>query len=267
LKINPITSPANPVLKKVRSLHQRAGRQKAGAFLIEGAKRINEALDKGIKLSDVIVSESYLKEGLGDSHAADLSEIYVVDDRQFKELVTTDTPCRILAAAPTLDYPLESVISKNSLVVVADAIQDPGNLGTIMRTALAAGASGMIFTKGTVDPYNSKVVRSAAGALFSLPFVTDITAEEAFIFLKELGARIITCEPTADKPYWECDLSGPVAVAFGNEGQGFTSDILALSDESVSIPMNPESESLNVAVSAGIILFSAVQQRRLARAR
>lgn len=264
MKINPITSAANPILKKVRALHQRAGREKSGAFLIEGAKRINEALEKGVKLSEVVVCESYLKEGLGDSHAADLSVIYVVDDKQFKTLVTTDSPCRILAVAPTREFALDSLLTSQSLVVIADAIQDPGNLGTMMRTALAADATGIVFTKGTVDPYNPKVVRSAAGALFSLPFVTNVTADQAFTFMKGRGVKVITCEPTAKKAHWEADLTGPVALAFGNEGQGFSQAILDLADDSVSIPMNPESESLNVAVSAGIILFSAVQQRRVA---
>jgi TrmH family RNA methyltransferase len=262
LKITPITSPANPLLKKIRGLHQRSGREKSGLFLIEGAKLVNEALKKGLAVKEVVVSESFLKAGLGASHTSDISALFVVDDKQFQSLVTTEGPCGILAVAQTPVHDLEKVFGhKSPLVVIAHGIQDPGNLGTMIRTALAARATGMILTKGTVDPHNPKVVRSAAGALFSLPLVCNLDVEQVISSVKAHGLSMVACEPAAAVPFWQVDLTVPLALLFGNEGQGFPGSILKMADKTVCIPMHEETESLNVAISAAIVLFGAVQQR------
>jgi TrmH family RNA methyltransferase len=144
---------------------------------------------------------------------------------------------------------------------VADAVQDPGNLGTIIRTALAAQLGGLLILKGSVDLYNPKVVRAAAGALFSLPILSDIDPQDAVAMLKTAQVRLIICEASGRKNYFDANLKEPVALALGNEGQGTSAVLRAAADESVSIPMNPESESLNVAISGGIILFESLRQR------
>jgi len=266
MKITPISSAVNPLLKRIRSLHQRAAREKSGLFLVEGAKVVNEALSKGLRIKDVLVSQSFLKAGLGASHTADIPAICVVDDKQFRELSPSGTSCGIIATAEIRQWSPESLFRATpTLVLIAHAIQDPGNLGTMLRTALAARASGMILTKGTVDPYNPKVVRSAAGALFALPLVYDITIEQAIQMVRDRGLSVITCDPEAKRPFWELDMLGPAALVFGNEGQGFAGNVLELSDASVSIPMEKECESLNVAVSAAIIMFEVARQRFFAR--
>jgi RNA methyltransferase, TrmH family len=126
---------------------------------------------------------------------------------------------------------------------------------------LAASASGVILTRGTVDPFNPKVVRAAMGALFAMPLVWDVPFAEAAEAVRSRGLRVVGCEPTAQTSLFEADLTGPVAIVLGNEGQGFSSADLEIVDEQISIPMNPASESLNVAISGAIVLFNVVQQR------
>ncbi len=263
MKIHPITSASNGLLKTIRGLHQRAFRRKKGLFLIEGPRAVDEVFRSGVGVVEVVVSESFLEEGLPEVGHLDFPSISVVDDQLFKGLVTTSTPCGILALAKMPSFgPADIFACPSPLILVAHAIQDPGNLGTMMRTALAASADGMIATSGTVDPFNPKVVRSAMGALFSLPFLWDISWSETLKLLKEHGVRVVACDPEASLKYFDADLTGPLCLVFGNEGQGFSEDLLQDVDQVVSIPMSAKSESLNVAVSAGIVLFAAVEQRQ-----
>jgi TrmH family RNA methyltransferase len=263
LKINAITSPSNPLLKQIRGLHERRAREKSRLFLVEGAKPVAEAFEKRLRIKDVVVSNAYLSAHPDVVHGADLKAISVVDDKLFKEISTTTTPAGVLAVAEMPQYVFADLFQSNRtpLIVVAHAIQDPGNLGTIIRAALAASVTGIVLTKGTVDPFNPKVVRGAMGALFALPIVCDVDYPEAAAQLKERGLRVFACQPGAERNYFQVDWRQPAAIALGNEGQGFSPADLQQADELISIPMNPQSESLNVAVSAAIVLFSAVQQR------
>jgi TrmH family RNA methyltransferase len=267
LKITPITSNTNALLKTIRGLQQRSLREKTGLFLIEGRKAVAEALEKRLSVKDIVISQTYFEQDPDVVANHNVAEVSVVDDKMFKELTPTVTPEGILAVASTPHFSMDDIFPQRGepLIVVAHAVQDPGNLGTIVRTALAASATGLILTRGTVDPFNPKVVRAAMGALFALPIVADIKYEDMVSGLKQRGVRIIACEGTATKRYFEADLTGPLAIVLGNEGQGFADVDLSTVDELVSIPMNPQSESLNVAVSGAIVLFSAVQQRLLSR--
>lgn len=265
MNIIPITSFANPLVKKVRGLHVRSQREKNQLFLLEGVKLVNEALDKNIAIQEIIVSSSFLKEGRGQCLNKDITSFYVVDDKLFAELTNLESPEGIIATAPFFHFSLSQLLetSTNPLVVLLVAIQDPGNLGTILRTAVAASATLVVLTKGTVDPYSPKVVRSASGAHFSLPIVQETSPHEAIAKLKKHGLKILLCEPQGNKPYWDSELTKPLALVFGNEGQGFAESTLSLADEIITIPMNSNCESLNVAVSAGIILFRAHEKRLL----
>jgi len=262
MKINPITSPDNQLLKKIRALGQRSGRQRSGLFLLEGAKLVNEAFAKDLPVRDVLVSQTFLKSGLGACQGTNITAVSVVDDKLFKEVSGTETPEGILAVGEIPRHNLNEIVSgKAPLVLLAVAIQDPGNLGTMIRTAHASGASGVVLSKGCVDPYNAKVVRAAAGALFSLPLVADLSAEEAIKSLKDKGIKVVACDPAAPDPYWGLDMTGPLAIAVGNEGQGFSEAVLALADSKTQVPMQDGCESLNAAITAAIVLFSARQQR------
>jgi TrmH family RNA methyltransferase len=262
MKVTPITSPNNALLKQIRGLHQRSLREKSGLFLIEGPKAIGEAFDKNVRVRDLVVSETFWKEEAAVIADRDVPTISVVADKLLKELATTTTPSGIIATAEVPHHELDELFSgQPPLVVIVHAIQDPGNLGTLFRTALAASASGVILTHGTVDAYNPKVVRAAMGALFGMPVITDMPFEKACDTVRQRGLRVIGCEPTATLSLFDTDLTGPVAIVLGNEGQGFTAADLEHVDEQIAIPMNPKSESLNVAISGAVVLFNVVQQR------
>lgn len=231
-------------------------------FLIEGPKAIAEAFDKNLNVLDVVVSETFWSEQASVISDHDVSSVCVVDDKLIKELSTTTTPTGIIATAEIPKFDMADLYgSRPPLVVIVHAVQDPGNLGTIYRSALAASASGVILTKGTVDPFNPKVVRGAMGALFAMPTVWDVSFAKAAAAVKNRGLKILGCEPTARQSVFDADLTGPIAIVLGNEGHGLSEEDLRLVDDQIAIPMNPKSESLNVAICGAVVLFNVVQQR------
>lgn len=267
MKINTITSATNQLLKKIRSLHDRRGREKTGLFLIEGRKPVAEAFEKQLSIEAVVASQSYWKNNEDLQQFAHSAEIFLVEDKLFADLATTVTPEGVLAVAQAPSYTFSDLRNgkRAPLVVLAAAMQDPGNLGTIIRSALAAGADGLVLTRGSVDPFNPKVVRSAMGALFALPLIVDVSLEDAIVELKKLGLKIVACQQGVSTRYFDADLTQPVAVLLGNEAQGLSDEDLAKADQLIAIPMNEQSESLNVAVCGSIVLFSAVEQRLKAK--
>ncbi len=262
MKVDAITSSSNPLLKKVRALHQRAFRAKYAAYLIEGERLLEEALLKDVQLEEIIASETFFKQGLGRLSDANLARLVTVPDALFAELAETTNPSGILAIARiTAHSPNQLFSAKNPLVVIADAIQDPGNLGTLIRTSLAASASGLITTRGTVDPFNSKVVRSAMGATFHLPCLWDLETSEAIQLCRTNGLKIVASCAEGEKLFWQANLEKPTAIIIGNEGQGLSNAVLEIADETIAIPMSDNCESLNAAQAATILLFEAVRQR------
>lgn len=262
MKINSISSASNSLLKKVRSLQQRSGREQHGLFLLEGPKLLVEAQSKGIIIEDVIVSSSYLNSGFSASENPDIEQITVVDDKLFRDLTTTSTPCGIVSVGKIKTPQFSDCLKgQATLIAVAESVQDPGNLGTMIRAALAFGASGLIATAGSVDAFNPKVVRSAMGALFKLPVLVGMKMDDVVKRLKEENIRIIALEPAAQKPFWQLELNQGLAFVFGNEGNGLSGEAAELADEVVTIPMAGQTESLNVAVSSAVVLFECARQR------
>lgn len=269
-----ITSSTNPILKIARSLQSRAGRSKSGLFLLEGPKVITEALDKGAFIEDVLVSESFYESGDlpslvpslysgGRANGETKDRIIVVPDIIFETLTGTETPAGLIALARQNEQNLEKVFAgEQPLVIICDAIQDPGNLGTMMRTAQAFGASGMIITKGTVDPYNPKVVRSASGALLSLPLYMNLTIDEAITECSNRNLHVVGLSASGETHVRSMDFKKPCAVILGNEGQGLDDVAQKMAHDLVSIPIEPECESLNVAAALAIVLYEAYSQRR-----
>jgi len=264
MKVTEIVSSANQRLKIIRRLAEPGGTKdhpgNEDLFLLEGAKLIQEALDKKIELIDVIVSQTYFKDNFdGQKIANELDGITVVQDRIFKGLYTTDTSCGIVATAKQKHYRLDEILSgalksKTKLLLLGDNIQDPGNLGTIIRTAYAFQAGGLVLSKGSADCYSPKVVRSSMGAIFGLPIITRADLKLVIDKLKTCAFRVIALDNKAEKPFWLEISDKPKAYILGNEGHGISPDILGLIDSTVSIPINPDCDSLNVAVAAGIIL-------------
>ncbi|OPZ83581.1 MAG: 23S rRNA (uridine(2479)-2'-O)-methyltransferase [bacterium ADurb.Bin425] len=266
-----ITSGNNPLLKKIRSLKERQARQKTGLFLIEGVTLILEALEKGLKLEHLLVTEEYFADGLeaklmeaieGDEYLA--AELATVPLSIFKELVTTQTPSPALAAAMMPIYTVEQ-ISKLApdTVLLCENLQDPGNLGTIIRSALAFGAGALILSHGSVDAYNTKVVRSAMGALFALPILSiDLVA--AAQVLKDAGYIFLAFSPEAPLSVSEYHFEeDKVVIMVGNEAAGLSLEAEDLADISLSIPQTNKIESLNVAVATSIALYERSQVKYL----
>lgn len=263
MKFSNIVSESNPTLKTVRGLHRRQTREKEQLFLLEGIHCLIEAQKQRLELNAIVVSQTYLDEKAEELEGLLIVDhVLVVEDKLFADLVTTNSSCGVLAIAPMPKQERDNFSNWTPKVIaVADSVQDPGNLGTIIRSAFAAQLGGLLVLKGSVDVFNPKVVRAAAGAMFRLPIISDIDSDEALKLLKENKIRLVTCEANAEKRYFEADISDSVALVLGNEGQGVSSALKAAADESISIPMNPQSESLNVAISGGIILFESLRQR------
>ncbi len=258
MKVTEIVSSGNQRLKLIRSLAESGQRKdQAGdqaLFLLEGQKLIQDALNKKIELIDVIVSRTYFDSGLNNTDLADrLDHVVVVQDRIFNELYTTDTSCGIIATVEQRRYQLADMLT-GRLLLLGDNIQDPGNLGTIIRTAHAFQAGGLILSKGSVDCYNPKVVRSSMGAIFSLPIIIKADLQSIIDQLKAHKFHIIALDNKAKTPFWQETTPESRAYILGNEGHGISPDIKNLVDKNVSIPISPDCESLNVAVAAGIIL-------------
>jgi TrmH family RNA methyltransferase len=264
VKINPVSSAQNATLKRIRALHQRSNRDKEGLFLLEGVKLLNEAYAKGVAVLDVVVSKSYWTEGMSDVEQSGINELHVVEDKVFKELMTTQTPSGIIAVAKTNHHALsECIKGDETLIVIGEAIQDPGNAGTLIRAAQAFGATGVVFTRGSVDAYNPKVVRGAMGALFSLPVVAGLDIGGAIAQLKQSKLRVVALEPSAGATVLsKAKLERPLAIVLGNEGNGLTNDARRAADELVAIPMDKSIESLNVAVCGSIVLYECARHFR-----
>jgi TrmH family RNA methyltransferase len=191
-------------------------------------------------------------------------ELVQVDDEIFRSAVDTATPQGVAALVQSPKFTLDDCVrGEMPLVVVTAGIQDPGNLGTLFRSAEAFGASGVLLGEQTVSRFNSKVVRGSAGSIFRLPCLA-VKLAEAIKKLRECGVRLVGTSSHKGKPLDKVDLSGSVALVIGNEGAGLPRDILAQLDEVITIPHSSKVESLNAGVAASVILYEAARQRKFA---
>ena len=197
--------------------------------------------------------------------------LYEISAALAKKVAATDTPQGIFLVAeqqkkslPQMAEHLQQAAARKPLLVVLDGVQDPGNAGTIIRTADAVGADGVILTKGSVDVFSDKTVRATMGSLFHLPVVTDVSAEEVAAFAQATGCQLLaTALDEQAKPHFAVDFGKGSLIAFGNEGGGVSEELLVAA-EKVYIPMYGEAESLNVGVSSAVVLYEAVRQRHFA---
>ncbi|MBO9540633.1 RNA methyltransferase [bacterium] len=253
-----LTSLQNPKLKALRALHTRKGRKQAGLFLLETTKLVQEALKSGWPLVEAFVTESWLaKYGTLDGVPTTL-----VAERLFDQLVTTETPEGVVAIAK-IPAPAATVpVPENAFFVVADSLQDPGNLGTVIRTADAVGASAVLVGPGTVDPYSPKAVRATMGSLFHLPVLVRPSLEDDLSRLKAQGVAVYATALRTDRSLYDLDLKGKVAWLVGNEGAGLSDEMIGLATEAVSIPMPGQAESLNAGIATAVCLYETLRQRR-----
>jgi TrmH family RNA methyltransferase len=198
-----------------------------------------------------------------DAAAAAKVPVHEVSGELMAELAQTVTPQGLLAVCRFVDVPLASVTGASPrLIVLLANIRDPGNAGTVLRTADAAGADGVIFADASVDPYNSKCVRSSAGSLFHLPIVTGAPLAEAITTLREAGLTVLAADGSASLSLDQIGdgrLGRPTAWMFGNEAWGLPSDLLDLADEAVAVPIYGRAESLNLAAAAAVCLYASAR--------
>lgn len=253
-----ITSVQNTRIKWIRSLQASARqRRQSGAFVVEGTRMAGEILANGIRPQLVLYTEDLAKRAASilEGFAGLDTDIELVSPHVMKSVSDTQNPQGILVVVPVVDLPAPQ---SPAFVLIPDSVRDPGNLGTMLRTAAAAGVEAVLIPPGSVDPYAPKVVRSAMGAHFHLPIASTDWEEIS----RQLGTMpVFTAAAHEGKPYHQVDLSLPLALIIGGEAAGASDDARRLTTEYVNIPMSGKTESLNTAVAAGILLFEAVRQK------
>lgn len=255
LNLTLITSPQNHNLKLIRNLHTQVGRQKHNLFLLEGVNCVSEALRQDYKLESIIVSQSYF-EDWPDKAIVNLSNVCLVEDKIFASLPTTVNECGIMAVAHKFNTTLSDCLlnlNKGPLLIL-DSVQDPGNLGNLIRTSNGFDVSGIVLLKGCVDIYNPKVVRASTGNIFKVPFVCNVECNYLIDYLKQHNISICVLDAKAGRSIYDTNVNLNRAVVLGNEGHGVNADLQAKASEIIKIPTNPSLESLNVTISAAIVL-------------
>src|SRR6202167_4919753 len=262
----------NPLVKQLRLAFSRAELTDAGDCAIEGLRILEEAIRSGLRFSAVFFRESAQDraERLLPQIGAQV-ETLLLPDKLFDSLVPSESPQGVAALVRLKEFSLDDVLERLQVgpIVVLAGSQDPGNLGTILRSAEAFGSAGIVLGEGTVSPFNSKVVRASAGSVFRLPTIHGQTShgksaaklEEVSAKLRAQGVRLIATSSHKGTQLDQADLKGATAIFFGNEGSGLPRDVMAKMDESIAIPHTAQVESLNAGVAASIVLYEAARQR------
>ncbi len=267
----------SPRLKAARRLNKRAFRQRERAFLAEGPQAVAEAFHCGARITDLFVTvpARTRHHDLVAAMAAAGIPVHIVSGEVMDDLAQTVTPQGLLAVCGFVDVPLADVAQRAmtapraepALIALLANVRDPGNAGTVLRTADAAGAHAVVFADASVDPYNGKCVRASAGSLFHLPVVAGARLEDAVVTLREAGLRIVAADGRAgrslDDPGVQAQLAGPIAWMFGNEAWGLPPELVALADEPVAVPIYGRAESLNLAAAAAVCLYASARAQRV----
>lgn len=260
-----ITSTANPRFKAALALQERRGRKEK--FLIEGYRELLRATEGGVRILEVFFCPSFF---LGTNEEALMQKtgaknLYRCSEKVFEKLSYRDRPDGLIAVAEIktqgladLDKALQKV--KNPFFLIAEGIEKPGNLGTILRSADAAGVDGVVVCDQCTDLYNPNTVRASVGTLFTVP-VYETGSDELIALLKKKGIAILAATPSADSLYTQVSLTGPLALVVGTEQLGLSKKWLEEADICVKIPMKGCADSLNVATASTLLLFEVVRQR------
>jgi TrmH family RNA methyltransferase len=261
----------NPLVKQLRQAFSRAELTEGGDCAIEGLRILEEAIRSGLRLSAVFFRESAQDraERLLPQIGAHV-ETLLLPDRLFDSLVPSESPQGVAALVRLREFALDDLMERLQVgpIAVLAGLQDPGNLGTILRSSEAFGSAGVVLGEGTVSPFNSKVVRASAGSVFRLPMVhahgksAAGKLEEVAEKLRTQGVRLIATSSHKGTALDQADLTGTTALFFGNEGAGLPRELMARMDEFISIPHTPLVESLNAGVAASIVLYEAAKQRK-----
>jgi RNA methyltransferase, TrmH family len=257
-----ITSTTNPRIQSARKLRRRSGRDAAGEFLVEGTRAVLAALEANAAVREVFVNPD-APAAADVSAAASAAGVAIteVGERVINALSDSPSPQGSVAVLAVPDGDLDSLDDAVDLVLVLAGVADPGNAGTLVRSAVGAGAGAVVFTTGSVDVLNPKTVRATAGNLWRTRVVRDVGVGEAAAVLKARGFTLYGTDAVADKGHDEVDLRAPTALVIGNEAWGLPDEARAVLDEVVAIRMPGPAESLNAGIAGAIVLFEAVRQR------
>lgn len=260
-----ITSMKNPMIKEIKSLYRKKERMKSKSFIIEGIKIIEEAIDHSYPIKNIIYTDKLMDTKGGPEFyqtIRDREELIYVGNNIFKEISDTENPQGVLAIAKFQFEDLDKLKDKeNPALIFLDRLQDPGNMGTIIRTADAFNFDGLIITDGSVDPYNPKVVRATMGSIFRLPIYYIEDSLRGLNKLKENRLRIFSTSLEGSLPIYDIDYTDGFILVIGNESTGVSDEIFSLSDRLIRIPMPGKAESLNAGVAASIIMYEGMKQR------
>ncbi len=262
-----ITSPTNTRMKEVRLLRQAKYRRARGEYFIEGIKLMEEALRHSEPVRQVVYSPQLEKVKRGvellslvRKNLPQVEWVYI-SDAVMESIADTQNHQGILAVLKKKEQSWAELWKREGIILLLHELQDPGNLGTILRTADAGGAAGAVLSAGTADPYNPKAVRATMGSIFRLPFLTEQDISECLRILRSRNFRVWAATPQGRQSLWEADFSRPAAVLLGQEGGGLPESLIALCDGSLTIPMKSGMDSLNVAMAAGLIVYEALRQK------
>jgi TrmH family RNA methyltransferase len=253
-----ITSTKNPTVVQAAKLSKRGIRDQARRVLVEGAQAAAEAVATGAaeQVFHVPGSTGRVPQVVAAAEAGG-AEVVAVSEAVMTHLTSAVTPQGIVAVARFVDVPLSEI--RPGILPVLCSVRDPGNAGTILRSADAFGAAGVVFTTDSVDVYNAKAVRSSAGSLFHVPVVRDVPPVRAVEELRAVGATVLAAAADGESDAGEVDLTGPTALLLGNEAWGLSPEVRALADGSVRIPILGRAESLNLAAAAAVLLYQATR--------
>jgi RNA methyltransferase, TrmH family len=263
VRLRKVTSRQNSLVQELRRAFARSEPTPGGFHAIEGVRIIEEAIRSGLRFHAVFVSQSAEPRAhkLLPQIAANV-ETLLLPDEVFQSAVPTETPQGVAALVKLKEFGFDDLfIAPIPLVIVAVGLQDPGNLGTLVRSAEAFGASGLVVAERTVDPLNAKAVRASAGSIFRLPLVRA-NLNEALGRLRDRGLRLIATSSHNAMPADEAELTGPLALLIGNEGAGLDAAVRKSADATVLIPHSAKVDSLNAGVAASILLYEIARQRK-----
>lgn len=256
-----ITATSNKRIKQLVLLSEKAReRKKEQVFLVEGGKMFEEADEAYIR--EVYVSESYLEKN-GISDKLQRVGFETVSDEVFKKISDTKAPQGILCVMKQYAYSFEKLLEKeNPVFVLLEDIQDPGNLGTILRTGEGAGIDGVIMTKDTVDIYNPKTIRATMGSIYRMPFLYVDSLSDAIKKIQEKGIAVYAAHLQGENYYDSFDFTKGTAFLIGNEGNGLKKETADMADSYLKIPMEGKVESLNAAIATSLLMYETYRQRR-----
>jgi TrmH family RNA methyltransferase len=259
-----ISSKNNRIIREAASLSEKKYRDEQGAFLIEGPNIVKEAIEQGARLRFIFIrsgAESPELDEIVQIAGEENLSVYELAGDVFAKLTHTDSPQDIAAVFEKRQPDVKDFFekAKNGNILVLDRLQDPGNVGTVIRSAEAFGFGGIILMKGSADIYQPKIVRSSAGSILRMPFIICETPGEVIELLSLHGKKIYTAATDAERSVYDTDLNN-VAIVVGNEGNGASDEFLNAS-KTVGIPMSGRAESLNAAIAAAIIMYESQRQK------